>query len=147
VIGILKASGHAFGFHYTVASRREMRAVGIEVAPGQFQVTEIGDRYVHSNHYVSDEMRDEKLIASRPNTVIRYETAQRRLAALGADTTLPRIGGILASHDEEPHTVCAHPGEKLSRATLASLLLDASDRVMRIYTGNPCAGVFRDYVV
>jgi isopenicillin-N N-acyltransferase-like protein len=146
-LAIIERAEPQFGFHITIASRIESRAVGVEIAPGRCCVFEIGDRYVHTNHYVGDGLRDDALIAARPNTVIRYETARRRLEALGPDVTLAGVGEIMASHDEEPHTICAHPGDRLKRATLASLLVDTSSRAMRIFTGNPCAALFRDYVV
>ena len=106
-----------------------------------------GDRYVHTNHCVADSFRNDERIAQRPNTVIRYETAERLLNNIPPPANLADLGGIIANHEEDPNTICAHPGEELKRATLGSALMDTSTRTMRIYSGPPCQGTFSDHVL
>ncbi len=65
------------GFSYNIASMYEKKVVNIETTSEEAYITEISDRYVHTNHYISDKLKHIQIPVG--STEERYNRGQELL--------------------------------------------------------------------
>jgi len=137
----------ALGFHATLISKKESRALGIETTPEDYGTAIIGDRYLHTNHYVFGKFRNISQFVSDSSRT-RYERVKEMVDSLKGDKTAS-MAKILSDHGNSPLSVCRH-GDPSSTGrtlnfTLSSVTVDSSDMTMRISQGNPCTSECKTY--
>lgn len=92
---------------------------------------------VHTNHYVSDDMKKYESNPDSVESMIRYNTA-RTLIERNAGSFTPEIcRQVLTSHLNYPSSPCRHGGEG-ETCTVFSAMIDVSRRVLHLAAGNPC---------
>jgi isopenicillin-N N-acyltransferase-like protein len=113
--------------------------VAIELSPGGWRLVFPGadGRLAHTNHFLAGPAAGEDLEAlEAPSTALRLWDLRRLDAAAPLDAAL-------RSHVGAPESVCRHEREAdpwpERRATLASVVLDAGARSMRVAPGPPCS--------
>lgn len=112
--------------------------VAVEISPGGWRLVwpDSDGRLLHTNHFLAGPAEGADLEAlEAPSTALRLWDLGR--LAPGAP---PEVA--LRSHAGRPESVCRHEREEdpwaERRATLASVLLDASAHSMRVADGPPC---------
>jgi hypothetical protein len=111
----------ASGFSYNIAST-EGRAVNLETTSQRHYVTEIANKYVHTNHYVSIGLRNiqQKIYDS---TSMRYRQGAKMLRSL---TSPNDILEILSSRENAPYSIFSKGGDDCAY-TLCIALFEISN--------------------
>ena len=146
----------AYAYHHIVASLVEKRAFSVEATPDKLVVKELDGLFFHTNHLVWDEMLKEEQfekymkISSHP----RYESLKKNLVGvpvgkLDHDTVMT----ALTTHDGAPYSVCRHPADPASGATLGSAFFSAPGAAgkgghkVRLRKNQPCKKLDTIYTV
>ena len=108
---------------------------------------------VHTNHYVSERMRDHETVFSSsggnspgtaPSTLIRYHRARRLVRQSLGEISVDVIKAILEDHFNSPRSICCHvpddPGPEDRYATIFSVIFDLSRSEAHVCPTNPCSG-------
>jgi isopenicillin-N N-acyltransferase like protein len=119
-------------------------AVAIELSPGGWRlvVPDADGRLAHTNHFLAGPPAGDDLeVREGPSTVLR-------LWDLGRRTPDAPLEEALRSHAGAPESVCRHERADDAwpdrRATLASVVLDAGARSMRVAAGPPCSSPYAE---
>ena len=119
-------------------------AVAIELSPSGWRLVLPGSdgRLAHTNHFLAGPPEGDDLEAlEAPSSALRLWDL-RRLPA-GAP-----LAAALRSHAGAPESICRHEREADAwpdrRATLASVVLDAGARSMRVAAGSPCSSPYSE---
>ncbi len=96
----------------------------------------------HTNHYLDPRLQ---AIEQHPKSLLRSHVRLNRVERL-LQTTGPHspesLAQILSDHVNEPHSICCHaiePDITIERSkTIASLVIDLSERCMFVAVGSPC---------
>ena len=136
----LQAGPRSSSANYLVA-HASGSALDIEAAPGDF--TRLYPLFPedgvlrHTNHFLADIHPTDLALWAMPSSVVRLQ----RLRAATARTQ-DDFGALLADHADYPHSVCAHPDPAdhpcEQGATIASLLMDLTEKHIWLAAGNPC---------
>jgi len=123
----------------------------VEISTQHFAILDGSDGYaVHTNHYVDHYMRPfERNPAELIRSHIRYHRALR-LLKLAPLHTVDSLKAILRDHLNMPHSICNHAveGSPVEREkTVASLVIDLTERRMHIAWGSPCEVSYVVYVL
>jgi isopenicillin-N N-acyltransferase-like protein len=151
-LGIVLHPDRAYGFHHVLAAMQHgrPRAVAVEAAPTRSQVRELSGVYVHTNHLVLEDMRDEPQmdVYVQRSSLPRYATITSDLARVTSPGTLgiDDLARLLSSHEGRPYSPCRHPAGDVRGATLACAAFDVPRRRLRLYAGNPCRGAYAEYM-
>jgi len=151
-LGIVLHPDRAYGFHHVLAATEHgrPRAVAVEVSPTRSQVRELSGVYVHTNHLVLEDMRDEPQVDAsiQRSSMPRYTVLTGALAKVTDPGTLgiDDLVRLLSSHEGRPFSPCRHPEGDVRGATVACAAFDVPRRRLRLYAGNPCRGVFAEYM-
>jgi isopenicillin-N N-acyltransferase-like protein len=103
---------------------------------------------VHTNHYLAPRMQALEEPGTYSSSHVRLNRARRLLRAQLGRVTVESLQAILRDHVNHPNSICVHedpadpPYER--ELTLASLIMDLTDRVMWAAPGPPCEA---EYVV
>jgi isopenicillin-N N-acyltransferase-like protein len=124
------------GGSFNVVSMREKRAINIETTSNKYCTTEVEDRYLHTNHYVSEGLscikRDESLLS----TTSRYEVRSRLLKEV-KEKTFQAALDILSSKKASPYSILRNDKRMIGR-TLCTALFDVSDGItLKVYESTP----------
>ncbi|MBI5488833.1 MAG: hypothetical protein HY905_15985 [Deltaproteobacteria bacterium] len=142
-----------YGFHHVFASAGDgrPRAVAVEATPTRSAVRELTGTYVHTNHLVLDELREEPQVESylRKSSLPRYEALTGALAAVADPGMLgpADLIHLLSSHEGAPYSPCRHPEGDVRGETLACAVFDVPRRRLRLVAGNPCEAGWAEYLV
>lgn len=104
---------------------------------------------VHTNHYLSPKMQALEEPGTYSSSHVRLNRARRLLRAQLGQVTVESLQAILRDHVNRPDSICVHedmadpPFERES--TLASLIMDLTERVMWAAPGPPCEGEYVAY--
>lgn len=129
-------------------------AVDLETAPGDFSRVFLehpdGGVVLHTNHFLSSgfDGRDVSLWVM-PDSPFRL---QRLSAAVGRHRpeglVLETFRDVLGDHANYPSGICCHPDVRLEphdqAATVASVLMDLTDRRIWLADGHPCTTAYRE---
>jgi isopenicillin-N N-acyltransferase-like protein len=101
----------------------------------------------HTNHYLSPKMQALEEPGTYSSSNVRLNRARRLLRAQLGAVAVDSLQNLLRDHVNYPNSICVHedpedpPHER--EMTLASLVMDLTERVMWAAPGPPCEG---DYV-
>ena len=104
---------------------------------------------VHTNHYLSPKMQPLEERGTYASSHVRLNRARRLLNAQLGQVTVESLQGLLRDHASYPDSICCHedPSDPLyeRELTLASLVMDLTERVMWAAPGPPCVGEYVAY--
>lgn len=139
----------AFAFHHVLSSVPEHRALSVEVTPGKKQVKQIEGLFIHTNHLIHEDMKDEpqdqEYVSSSSMTRYRVLTEWRESIADPAGLGMEDLVGALKLHEGKPYSPCRHPEGDVHGFTLATAAFDSEAGKMRLYRNQPCLGRWVDY--
>jgi hypothetical protein len=128
----------ASGGSFNIVSQREKRAINIETTSQRHYITEVADKYLHTNHYVSSELssleKDESLLRS---SISRYRVGSKLLSKVKEKTPQAALD-ILASLEAKPYSIM-RVDKRMRVHTLFTALFDVSyDGItMKVYEPSP----------
>lgn len=146
-IRIVTRPERAFAYHHNLGSVQEKKIYSVEVTPDNFQITEPGHLYIHTNHLILDQTRSfsQNWNYVHSSSMSRYMVISESLERLKRSPNL-KVGNImdvLSSHERSPYSPCRHPRGPVKGATLATAVINLSGATMSIYRGNPCHSFWR----
>jgi isopenicillin-N N-acyltransferase like protein len=104
---------------------------------------------VHANQYLSPKMQGLEEPGTYASSTFRFNRARRLLRAQLGQVTREGLQRILRDHVNHPESICAHEDPGIPPydqvATLASLVMDLTDRVLWAAPGPPCQGEYIAY--
>lgn len=115
----------ASGGSFNIVSQREKRTINIETTSQGHCISEVVDKYVHTNHYVSRELsslkKDESLLRS---SISRYKVGSKLLSKVKEKTPQAALD-ILASLEAKPYSIM-RIDKRMRVRTLFTALFDVS---------------------
>lgn len=102
----------------------------------------------HTNHFISPSFcKRDVMLQTHPDSLSRLQSVESDLN-LEPDLSIASIQGALRSHTDYPTSVCTHHPENPNiledAVTVASVIMDLSNRRMWLADGQPCANPFRE---
>jgi isopenicillin-N N-acyltransferase-like protein len=103
----------------------------------------------HTNHYVAPKMQALEVPAPRAGSHVRLNRARRLLGAQLGHVSVESLQAVLCDHVNFPDAICSHenpadlPHER--GQTVASLVMDLTDRVLWAAPGPPCEHAYVRY--
>jgi hypothetical protein len=128
----------ASGGSFNIVSQKEKRAINVETTSKRHCITEVMDKYLHTNHYVSREFNSlEKDESSLRSSIYRYKVGSKLLSEIKEKTSQAALD-ILASLEGKPYSIM-RIDKRMRVLTLFTALFDVHyDRItMKIYESNP----------
>jgi len=128
----------ASGGSFNIVSQKQKRAMNIETTSQRHCITEVEDKCLHTNHYVSKELnspkKDESLLRS---SISRYEVGSKLLLKVKEKTPQAALD-ILSSLEAKPYSILMIDKRRRGR-TLFTTLFDVSDTgiTMKVYEPKP----------
>ena len=125
------------GGSFNIVSMKENTAINIETTSKRHYVTEVEERYLHTNHYVSKGLSDIKRDETLLSTSSRYNVGSRLLKEVKEKTPQAALN-ILSSRIANPYSILRNDKRMVGR-TLCTALFDVSrDGItLRIYEPKP----------
>lgn len=128
------------------------RAVSVEVTPHQaFTVPAVDGLLVHANHFQAPEaasvVSDEN-VQRHPSTLYRDCRVRNAIVARAGNVTINDLQSALTDHFGFPDSVCKHAEDDrdpLASATIASTVMDLTDRYLTIAPGPACTNAHQRY--
>jgi isopenicillin-N N-acyltransferase-like protein len=115
---------------------------------------------VHTNHYLSDEMRRHDTVftspsgrspGTAPSTVLRYHRACRLLRPRLGEVSTDVLKSIMEDHFNHPRSICCHFDERAGPedryATIFSVVFDLTKLEAHVCPTNPCVGSYEVHSV
>ncbi|MEN2980987.1 C45 family autoproteolytic acyltransferase/hydrolase [Tistrella bauzanensis] len=103
----------------------------------------------HSNNLVAERRVASQIERIAPSTLFRAERVRRHMKAQSGRIDLDVIRAVMSDHFSAPASVCMHADPKLPaarrNATIASVAIDLTNKVLYATNGNPCHNPFRPY--
>jgi isopenicillin-N N-acyltransferase-like protein len=139
----------AGGYSYLLADPHgELYSVETSATTHDIEYGEAG-WLAHANHYLSAKMQALEEPGTYAGSHVRLNRARRLLRAQLGAVTVDSLQMLLRDHVNYPNSICVHedpddpPHER--ELTLASLVMDLTERVMWAAPGPPCQGTFSAY--
>jgi isopenicillin-N N-acyltransferase-like protein len=123
--------------------------VSVEVSPGGTAVIwPKRGLLLHTNHFLRQPPgADDRMRREWPDTLVRYNELERRVAS-APPSSVSAVADLLRSHFNGPIAICCHDAENSRygdrQATLASVVLDLTNRRLLITDGAPCSASYDD---
>lgn len=141
--------GRAAGYHFLLADAMGS-LFSVETSALKHEIIDAGQGWlVHTNHYLSPSMKAIEKDRTAANSHVRFQRATRLLRERLGSVTIGDLQSLLRDHANQPDSICAHPEPSLpphdNYQTLASLIIDISERVLWVAKGPPCQGEFHSY--
>jgi isopenicillin-N N-acyltransferase-like protein len=135
---LVSADGEAFNLEASATRHARLPAAGGVAA--------------HTNHYLARGMADlETDPEARTHSRGRLSRARERLASAAGQIDTSLLVDVLADHDGYPYSICSHvvhePSTLDNQRTIASVVMDLTQRTMSAGWGNPCQAEFTDFVL
>lgn len=110
----------------------------IELAGNEFFSIPVGDRFVHTNHFLADVEYDPLFF---PNTIGRYNRAKELLTALD-NPSIKSMKHILKDRGDKDHPICRKRYSHTllsddSSITVSTIIMDLRNLQFHITRGNP----------
>ncbi|MEB4615863.1 C45 family peptidase [Leucobacter sp. M11] len=150
-MNLLSSHRRASSANYLIASADGF-AVDMECLPGRgataAPLTPSGGYLAHTNHLLSPSLRDrDVLLPVQTDTLIRLQSIERDLR-ITTGVSVESLTGALRSHADYPSSVCTHVTEgsekPMNSMTVASGIMDLSNRRMWLADGQPCLHEHRE---
>lgn len=138
------------GYNHLIA-HESGEIYNLEVSARRFEMLHSEDGIeVHANHYLHPRMQAiERAGGDLINSHIRLNRARRLLRARRGTADVPALQAVLADHVNFPRSICNHivaDDTPLDRQqTIASLVIDLSERTMHVCWGTPCSNEYAAY--
>lgn len=104
---------------------------------------------VHTNHYLAPKMQAIEEPGPYSSSSVRLNRASRLLRAKLGQVSVENLQAILRDHVNYPNSICVHgdPSDQPYERdiTLASLIMDLTERVMWAAPGPPCQSEYEVY--
>jgi isopenicillin-N N-acyltransferase-like protein len=104
---------------------------------------------VHTNLYLSPKMQPLEERGTYASSHVRLNRARRLLGTQLGQVTVEGLQDLLRDHASYPDSICCHedPSDPLyeRELTLASLIMDLTERMMWAAPGPPCVGEYVAY--
>lgn len=146
-IAVVSQTGRADSENFNFA--QGAHAVYVETTAADFEVVQVTAPAVHTNHLLVERLKPLDASPRMASSLSRYARATALLAAV-ADPTPADLRAILSSHEDTPWWICRHakePGCEDYSDTLATILIDTTDRALEVGYGPPCRAVFRRWTL
>ena len=128
----------ASGGSFNIVSQKEQEVMNIETTSERHCITEVVDEYLHTNHYVSEELSGfEKRKSLLRSSITRYEVGSKLLLKSKEKTPQTALD-ILSSLEAKPYSIM-RIDKRMRICTLFTALFDVScDGItMKVYEPNP----------
>ena len=107
---------------------------------------------VHANHFVSPRFRNVDVgLPTMPDSVFRRSRLASLLRRSEEPVTRARLEAAFTDHAGHPFGVCSHEDTRVvvvdQYATIASLVMDLSEKRMWLASGNPCTAPYLELEV
>jgi isopenicillin-N N-acyltransferase like protein len=156
---VLQAGTRSSSANYLIA-HASGAALDVEAAPGDF--TRLYPLFpdhgllLHTNHFLSPRFLSPRFLSqglppvdlslwAMPGSAVRL---QRLRAGAQASAALDDFRVLLADHADYPHGICSHPDPHLhpleQGATIASVLMDLTERRLWLAVGHPCQASYSE---
>jgi predicted choloylglycine hydrolase len=101
---------------------------------------------VHANHHVLPGMARHETATPEElhNSTCRQERIATLIEAHRGRLDAPTLKTVLRDHGNRPHSICAHPGERVSYS-FASIISDLDAGHMEVAVGPPCEHEYATY--
>ena len=139
----------AGGYNYLLADPHG-ELYSVETSAGTHSLVYGEDGWLaHTNHYLSPKMQALEEAGTYSSSNVRLNRARRLLKAQLGHVTVESLQTLLCDHVNYPDSICMHedptelPHDR--EATLASLVMDLTERVMWAAPGPPCEGKYSAY--
>jgi isopenicillin-N N-acyltransferase-like protein len=124
--------------------------VNVETGPGGVEHAYLthpeGDLLAHSNHFRCAISFCDVAVGEWLDSPVRVQTMADNLERDRGTLSLASIPALLTDHTGAPNSVCRHPDESLPvverNSTVASWVIDLTDRVASLCRDTPCTGEF-----
>jgi isopenicillin-N N-acyltransferase-like protein len=140
----------AAGYNHLLASA-DGEIVNLEASATRHErLAATGGLAAHTNHYVSPAMIAVEVDPeARVHSRARRQRAQHRLESSRGAIDAATLVDVLADHDDFPHSICSHvlqePSALDNQLTIASLVMNLTQRTMLAGWGNPCQATFAEF--
>ncbi len=137
------------GYHFLLADATGS-LFSVETSALQHEIMD-GEQgwLVHTNHYLSPKLKATEKERTYANSHVRLQRATRLLRDRLGSMTIDDLQQLLRDHANHPDSICAHPDPTLplhdNFQTLASLIMDLTERVLWVAKGPPCQGEFHSF--
>ena len=105
----------------------------------------------HGNHLLAEKRVASVFERIAPSTVFRPHRLRRVLARNSGQLDLTHIHAALSDHFSYPSSICLHPDPALPaarrNATIASIAVDLTNRVLHVTDGQPCQAAFQSFAL
>jgi isopenicillin-N N-acyltransferase-like protein len=146
----LQAGFRSSSANYVLASADGV-ALDVEAAPGDFSRLSVSGPedglLLHTNHLLHAQpgVTDISLWAM-PDSAMRLQRARSLVGE--SDRSREALTAMLSDHADRPWSICAHPDERQpmleQAATVASAVMDLSERRLWLADGQPCRTPYRE---
>ncbi len=106
---------------------------------------------VNTNHYVSPALRDFFVDSSpqvtKGNSFHRYRKLTHELNSAVGRIDVPFAQRLMATHDGPLASICRHPLEGCSSATISACIFLPAERTMLFCHGLPCRGQYEEFTL
>ncbi len=128
------------GHYYHLADATDAFA-GLETTGRRHvRVELVNGRYAHTNHYLTDEMRQPGLEAApSASSLSRQERSQALIEALKPGATVTELSQILSDHEGE-NCICRHIQPDVEWASLAAVAMAPPTHQTRVWACAACDG-------
>lgn len=149
----VRLAHRASSANYLIASS-EGRGIDLEATPGgsdEVFIVEAADGFIgHANCFVSPDFNvEDQTAAKKPLSLTRQQTIDEMLATHRGHVTVSLMQELLSDHRHQPNALCRHPRPEVEpidqSATVASMIMNLSDREIWIADGQPCSHEFRSF--
>jgi isopenicillin-N N-acyltransferase-like protein len=136
----------AGGYHYLLADANgELYGVETSATAHSLLYGEEG-WLAHSNHYLTPGLQALEEPGVYAGSHVRLNRARRLLKGQLGQITVESLQDVLRDHVNHPNSICAHPDPKepahKQDMTVASLVMDLTERAIWATPGPPCEGEY-----
>lgn len=134
----------AFSGNYVIANDKGT-VMNLETGPGgKENVYFLGldeGTLGHANNFLADIHFQDQTLVIVPDSPIRAENIKHELSKFG-EVSIDNIQDALRNHDNYPNSICRHPESTGQIQTLASIIMDLTEKSMIVAAGPPCENAY-----
>jgi len=124
-------------------------AVSVEAAPDREATLYPDDGLLtHANHFEALAGVTSTIERNHPSTLYRARRLARLMRRANRPVDVELMQGLFTDHFSRPHSICCHPDESEPATnrmtTVASVILDLTNRVLWATAGPPCAHPYQE---
>ncbi len=133
---LIKQTQRASGFNHVLVQGNEIR--NIEISGNDLDVQRMKHvTYVHTNHFMSHHMQQYETEKS-PSSIFRYERAHELIRTVAS---VEQMKSLLRDTTNTQYPICR------SDATIGSVIIEPSKRIVHVCYGPPCKGEYTKYTL